>query len=43
MDGIDTLTPASEPEGWVQLMLMPPKPAISDFNAQFAGERSSME
>ncbi|MCU0952913.1 MAG: hypothetical protein MUC68_18270 [Burkholderiaceae bacterium] len=44
MDGdIETLTPASEPAGNAQLMLLAPKAAAGEFRAQFEAERAALE
>ena len=41
--GIETLTPASEAAGTVQVLLLAPKPLASDFEAQFDAERGALE
>ena len=41
--GTETLTPATEPAGSAQAMLLAPKPLAADFEAQFAAERSALE
>jgi hypothetical protein len=41
--GTDTITPAGEPAGTVQVMLMAPKPLTQDFDAQFDAERGALE
>ena len=41
--GVETLTPASEAAGTVQVLLLAPKPLASDFEAQFDAERSALE
>jgi hypothetical protein len=41
--GVETLTPATEPAGTVQLLLLPAKPLAGDFNAQFDAERGTLE
>lgn len=44
MDGdIETLTPAAEPAGSVQMMLLAPKAAAGEFRAQFESERAALE
>jgi hypothetical protein len=40
---IDVLTPQSEPAGTVQVLLMPRKPAVGDFESQFSSERVELE
>lgn len=41
--GVETLTPAAEPAGTVQALLLAPKPLAQDFEAQFDTERSALE
>ncbi len=41
--GVETLTPGSEPEGTVQVLLLPVKPMEQNFEAQFDAERASLE
>lgn len=41
--GVETLTPAAEPAGTVQALLLAPKPLAQDFDAQFDAERIALE
>lgn len=41
--GIETLTPAAEPAGSVQALILQAKPLAQDFEAQFDAERVALE
>jgi hypothetical protein len=44
MDGdTEVLSPANEPAGTAQVLLLAPKPAAGDFDQQFTAERTALE